>query len=70
MEHRPLVNLIWWQLKPIHPWQGRPDLAVRFARALMFRSRRFFSTWCSGGVLMLVDEELRHDPGRLLRFLS
>ncbi|MDB6124520.1 MAG: hypothetical protein JWQ71_3513 [Pedosphaera sp.] len=68
MGHRPLVNLISWQLKnsPL----GKGDKTLQFASPSFDVSfQEIFSTWCSGGILMLVDEELRHDPPKLLRFI-
>jgi amino acid adenylation domain-containing protein len=67
MTHRALNNLICWQLAEL------PDPA----RTLQFASLSFdvsfqemFSTWCSGGTLLLVDDELRRDANSMLRFLS
>ena len=69
MPHRSLQNLIAWQLKN----SGTP----RAARVLQFTSLSFdvsfqeiFSTWCSGGKLFLISEDLRHDPAGLLRELT
>lgn len=68
MPHRPLVNLIAWQVN---------NSSVRQkARTLQFASLSFdvsfqemFSTWCAGGTLVLVDEETRRDPVALLRYV-
>ncbi|HEU4328800.1 MAG TPA: amino acid adenylation domain-containing protein, partial [Roseiflexaceae bacterium] len=67
MPHRPLVNLIAWQQTQI------PGAA----RTLQFASPSFdvsfqemFSTWASGGALVLPAEALRRDPAELLRFLD
>jgi len=69
MPHQPLVNLITWQLKNSRLAPG--------ARTLQFTSLSFdvsfqelFSTWCAGGTLVLVDDELRRDPFALLRFIA
>src|SRR5207253_5307699 len=69
MTQRPLANLLLWQFRD-------PQLAAP-ARTLQFTSLRFdvafqeiFSTWCSGGTLVLVTEETRRDPARLWQFLS
>jgi amino acid adenylation domain-containing protein/FkbH-like protein len=68
MGHRPLVNLIWWQLKA--STMGRGDRTLQFASPSFDVSfQEMFSTWCSGGTLMLIDEEVRHDPPKLLRFI-
>ncbi|CAG0936134.1 nonribosomal peptide synthetase DhbF [Thermoflexales bacterium] len=67
MTHRPLVNLITWQLK---------NATLAPAKALQFASLSFdvsfqeiFSTWCAGGTLFLTSEDTRHDPLLLLRLL-
>jgi amino acid adenylation domain-containing protein len=69
MPHRALANLLDWQLRSFtvpHP-----------ARTLQFSSPSFdvsfqeiFSTWCSGGSLILIADDLRRDPAALLRFLN
>ena len=69
MGHRPLVNLIWWQLK--NSTLGKGDKTLQFASPSFDVSfQEIFSTWCSGGTLMLIDEELRHDPPKLLNFIQ
>ena len=67
LPHRALANLICWQL----------DQSVRPARTLQFASLSFdvsfqemFSTWCSGGTLLLISNDLRRDAVSLLRFLE
>jgi len=67
MSHRPLANLLSWQLQS---WSGS-------ARTLQFASLSFdvafqelFSTWCSGGTLVLIEEEVRRDPQALLALLN
>jgi amino acid adenylation domain-containing protein len=69
MSHRPLVNLLGWQLANWTP----PDAA----RTLQLASLSFdvafqeiFSTWCSGGTLVLVGDEARRDPRALLALLA
>ena len=69
MTHRSLSNLLSWQL-------GSSTLNSK-AKTLQFAPMSFdvcfqeiFSTWCSGGTLVLISEEVRRDPARLLRFLS
>ena len=69
MAHRPLSNLIAWQLETFSPPAS--------ARTLQFASLSFdvafqeiFSTWCSGGTLVLLDEAERRDPEALLRFIN
>jgi amino acid adenylation domain-containing protein len=65
MPHRPLVNLVAWQLQNSVLGPG--------AKTLQFASLSFdvscqelFSTWAAGGTLVLISEELRLDPGALL----
>ncbi|HWN44376.1 MAG TPA: amino acid adenylation domain-containing protein, partial [Thermoanaerobaculia bacterium] len=65
MPHRPLVNLVDWQL--------RNSVLGPGARTLQFASLSFdvscqelFSTWAAGGTLVLISEELRLDPSALL----
>ncbi|WP_426746470.1 amino acid adenylation domain-containing protein [Myxococcus faecalis] len=69
MPHRPLVNLLHWQM-------ARSQLPLG-ARTLQFASLSFdvsfqelFSTWCAGGTLVLVTEEQRRDPEVLWRLLA
>ncbi|HET7230272.1 MAG TPA: amino acid adenylation domain-containing protein, partial [Longimicrobium sp.] len=68
LAHRPLVNLIEWQ---IERWGDAPA-----ARALQFASLSFdvsfheiFSTWATGGTLVLVDDDTRRDGEALLAYL-
>lgn len=68
MPHRSLVNLITWQIAR----SGRPA-----PRTLQFASLSFdvsfqesFSTWCAGGTLILVGEEVRRDVERLWSTLA
>ncbi len=69
MSHQPLCNLIWWQLH-------NTSVSSR-ARTLQFTPLSFdvsfqeiFATLCSGGTLVLVDEETRSDPIYMLNFLE
>jgi amino acid adenylation domain-containing protein len=69
MDHRPLANLIAWQLDS---WSG-----PAVARTLQFASLSFdvafqevFCTWCAGGTLVLIADEARRDPEALLGFLA
>lgn len=68
MAHRPLVNLI--------SWQRRQSCLPAGARTLQYAPLGFdvsfqeiFSTWCSGGTLVLIPESLRRDFPALLRFI-
>ncbi|HEX7239395.1 MAG TPA: amino acid adenylation domain-containing protein, partial [Longimicrobiaceae bacterium] len=69
MTQRPLQNLIAWQLRE---WSGRPA-----ARVLQYASVSFdvsfqemFSTWASGGTLVVVPEETRADLAALARLVE
>ncbi len=69
MSHRPLCNLISWQLRSSQLSSG--------AKTLQFASLNFdvsfqeiFSTLCSGGTLAVVSEELRREPLFLTRYLE
>src|SRR6185295_1715273 len=66
MTQRPLVNLVAWQ----------KDAIPGAARTLQFASPSFdvcfqelFTTWCTGGALVLISEDARRDSERLLRHL-
>ncbi|HEY4597320.1 MAG TPA: AMP-binding protein, partial [Thermoanaerobaculia bacterium] len=68
LPHRALVNLVSWACA------ARPD---RGRRVLQFSPLGFdvsfeelFSTWASGGTLVLMPEEARRDPNALLALLA
>jgi amino acid adenylation domain-containing protein len=68
LPHRALTNLLFWQRENSQAKIG--------ARTLQFTSLSFdvsfqeiFSTWCSGGTLILVGESIRRDAVSLLSFL-
>jgi amino acid adenylation domain-containing protein/thioester reductase-like protein len=68
MPHRPLVNLITWQTgaSPL----GVGDRTQQYTTLSFDDSfQEIYATWCSGGTLVLVDEETRRDltalPGLL-----
>ena len=69
MIHRALDNLIEWQLEDSAAGVGTPTL--QFA-PLSFdvHFQEMFGTWCSGGRLVLVREEMRLEMLRLLELLS
>jgi amino acid adenylation domain-containing protein len=67
MHHRPLVNLISWQIL---------NSPTPFCKALQFASLSFdvsfqemFSTWCPGGTLVLITEDQR-EMAKLLHNLA
>ncbi|MFD5424389.1 amino acid adenylation domain-containing protein, partial [Streptomyces sp. NPDC127084] len=69
MPHGPLANLL--------DWQSRRSTAAAGSRTLQFTSLSFdvafqelFSTWSTGGTLVLVDDETRKDPERLLDLIE
>jgi amino acid adenylation domain-containing protein len=69
MPHRPLANLIAWQRRS----PGSPVAA----RTLQFASLSFdvafqeiFSTLCSGGTLVLIDDDTRRDAHALVRMVA
>lgn len=68
MPHRCLTNLIKWQLSE--------TTAVEALKTLQFSPISFdvsfqeiFSTLCAGGELILLSEEIRRDPQRLLNLI-
>jgi amino acid adenylation domain-containing protein len=69
MPHRPLVNLIEWHRERFGSAEGKRVL--QFA-ALSFdvAFQEMFTTLCTGGTLVLVDEWLRRDARALTEFLA
>ena len=66
MTHGALGNLISWQIANSFV----PCRTLQFASLSFDVSfQEMFSTWCSGGTLVLVSEELRHEELAMLRFL-
>ncbi|WP_333288377.1 amino acid adenylation domain-containing protein [Microcoleus sp. MON1_C5] len=68
MSHRPLVNLIDWQLQ---------NFAFPATKTLQFAPISFdvsfqecFSSWCSGGTLVLISDITRKDAVALLQLLQ
>ncbi|MEU5996583.1 non-ribosomal peptide synthetase [Streptomyces sp. NPDC047197] len=69
MPHGPLRNLISWQRETFTCGIG--DRTLQFAAASFdVHFEEMFSTWGTGGCLVLIDEEIRRDSHRLLRFLD
>lgn len=69
MGHGPLVNLL--------QWQSRHSAATTGTRTLQFAPLTFdvsfqelFATLTTGGTLVLIEDELRLDPQKLLRFIE
>ncbi|MEZ0313511.1 MAG: amino acid adenylation domain-containing protein, partial [Myxococcota bacterium] len=69
MIHHPLANLIQWQLEDSKVGVGERTLQFS-PLAFDVSFQELFGTWCAGGELMLVDEALRVDTVRLLRFMK
>ncbi|WP_161830741.1 non-ribosomal peptide synthetase [Steroidobacter agaridevorans] len=69
MPHRPVVNLIEWHRRYLPLGEGQRVL--QFA-ALSFdvAFQEIFSTLCTGGTLVLLDEWTRRDPQALLELID
>jgi amino acid adenylation domain-containing protein len=69
MPSGPLMHLIQWQCR--RSSLGVGDRTLQFS-ALSFdvSFQEIFSTWCTGGTLVLVSDTLRHDARALLRLLD
>ncbi|MHC5860251.1 amino acid adenylation domain-containing protein [Nostoc sp.] len=68
MSHRSLVNLLYWQMG---------ESALSCAKTLQFASISFdvsfqeiFSTWCSGGTLVVITAEIQKDGFALLQLIA
>lgn len=69
MPHRALVNLIEWQIRQTTVHQGGRTL--QFAPVSFdVHFQEIFSTWCDGGCLVLISDELRLNAVALLEFLQ
>ncbi|AOX00478.1 non-ribosomal peptide synthetase [Moorena producens PAL-8-15-08-1] len=69
MSQGALVNLLHWQQQETVVGQGAKTL--QFAPISFDVSfQEIFSTWCDGGILVLVSAELRRDPKALIGFLT
>jgi non-ribosomal peptide synthetase component F len=69
MTERALANLLSWQLE--HAGSFPPARTLQFASLSFDVSfQEIFSTWCSGGTLLVISDELRRDALLLLRFLD
>ena len=67
LSHRALTNLIEWHLSSLR----KADRMLQFASLSFDASfHEVFATWCSGGTLYLMSEDLRMDPVSLGRFIS
>ncbi|HEX8282859.1 MAG TPA: amino acid adenylation domain-containing protein [Pyrinomonadaceae bacterium] len=69
MPHRPLVNLIQWQVE--RAAGGPPPRALQFASLSFDVSfQEIFTALCSGAALVLISEDARRDGRRLLRTIE
>jgi len=69
MSQLALCNLILWQVENMKISRGAKTL--QFAPVSFDVSfQEMFSTWCSGGTLVLITEQLRRDPVALLGFVQ
>ncbi|MFD2171161.1 non-ribosomal peptide synthetase [Tumebacillus lipolyticus] len=69
MPHRAICNLIEWQLQDAK--FAAEQRTLQYATITFDVSvQEIFSTLCSGGTLVLVPEEVRRDPMRLLPYLA
>ncbi|NEQ77289.1 MAG: amino acid adenylation domain-containing protein [Okeania sp. SIO2C9] len=68
MKHLALSNLIFWQLE--NTTVSPKAKTLQFAPISFDVSfQEIFSTWCGGGTLVLISEEVRRDPVALLHLL-
>jgi amino acid adenylation domain-containing protein/thioester reductase-like protein len=68
MAHRPLVNLLDWQLQNFQLAQARTLQFTPISFDVSFQE--IFSTLCSGNQLVLISEQTRRNPEALLQYLS
>ncbi|HXB09203.1 MAG TPA: amino acid adenylation domain-containing protein, partial [Puia sp.] len=69
MGHGPLVNLLQWQHR--HSTAGPGARTLQFAPLTFDVSfQELFATLTTGGTLVLIEDELRLDPQKLLRFIG
>lgn len=69
MEHRSLVNMLWWHHETRAPVQGVRTLQF-CAVSFDFSFHEIFSTLCLGGTLVLLPKAIRQNPFALARFIS
>ena len=67
MGHRPLVNLIHWQVRAAGSRRGHFNTA---SLSFDVSFQEMFSTWLSGGTLVLISSQLRRDPEALWTFVA
>ncbi|WP_165898185.1 non-ribosomal peptide synthetase [Tumebacillus sp. BK434] len=69
MTHRPLRNMISWQLEETPYAFGERTLQYA-SMTFDISFQEYFCTLSTGGTLVLVSEEVRRDPVRLLGYLA
>lgn len=69
LPQRALVNLINWQQQV--PELSKPAITLQFTTLSFDVSfQEIFSTWCNGGQLVLVTDEIRRDAKALLTYFG
>lgn len=69
MPHGPLANLLAWQnVRSAADASWRTLQFAAFSFDVAFQE--MFSTWGTGGTLVLVNDDIRRDPARLLDYLD
>ena len=67
--HAALVNLIGWHQR--HERLGVPSRTLQFAPLTFDVSfQEVFTTWCTGGTVVVVDGDTRRDPAALLSAIA
>src|SRR5678815_897286 len=62
------MNLIGWQIRHSGPAARRTSQFASLGFDVSLQE--IFSTWCVGGTLVVVAEELRRDPNALWQFIG
>ncbi|ETX03398.1 MAG: hypothetical protein ETSY1_00110 [Candidatus Entotheonella factor] len=69
MRHQPLANLVRWQLAQANG--ASPARTLQFTPLSFDVScQEIFTTWCAGGTLVLITDEIRQDGDALLAYLN
>ena len=69
LSHAGLANLLRWQIA--HERLGKAARTLQFASFSFDVSfQELFSTWATGGCLVMVEEELRQDLNALAKFIA
>ncbi|MDY7016076.1 MAG: amino acid adenylation domain-containing protein, partial [Cyanobacteriota bacterium] len=69
MPQRPLLNLLEWQLQHYKLEEGMKTLQLASVN-FDVSCQEIFSTWLSGGVLVMIPEALRKDAAGLSRLIA